>query len=129
VLNHSSTIQIASSLFLLVFWIALVGLAFLVRPWCSDCRRSTFYLKLLSSSPRSPPIDLPLPLRRSGLNLSSPTLWQGDVYSTVVLCTKNCFCWHKQTFMHQGDVEGGGLITTLNSDMSDITCQGQTCPA
>jgi hypothetical protein len=31
--------------------------------------------------------------------------------------------------MCQGDVEGGGLVTALKSDVSDISYHGRTCPA
>jgi hypothetical protein len=39
----------------------------------------------------------------------------------IFTCAKSCFCWHKQTFMHQGDVPGGGLVTTLKSAMLGIS--------
>jgi hypothetical protein len=75
-----------------------------------------FYLEPSSSMSRSSPINLSLHLKRLGLNLSSPTQWQGDVYSTVVLCVKNCF-------MRQGNVEGGGFVIALKFDMWDISYQ------
>jgi hypothetical protein len=41
-----------------------------MEQWCSDCSGSKFYSEPSSSTSRSLPIDLPLPLRRSGPNLS-----------------------------------------------------------
>jgi hypothetical protein len=42
-----------------------------MEQWCSDCKVTISCSESSSSTLRSPPIDLPLPLRRSGPNLSS----------------------------------------------------------
>jgi hypothetical protein len=46
-----------------------------MEQWCNDCKGSKFYSEPLSSISRSPPIDLPLHLRRSGPNFSSCSTW------------------------------------------------------
>jgi hypothetical protein len=45
-----------------------------MEQWCSDCKSSKFYSEPSSSTSRSPSIDLPLPLKRSGPNLSSDSV-------------------------------------------------------
>jgi hypothetical protein len=42
-----------------------------MEPWCSDCKITIVYSEPSSPTSRSPPIDLPLPHRTSGTNLSS----------------------------------------------------------
>jgi hypothetical protein len=42
-----------------------------MEPWCSDCKVTIVCLELSSPTSRSPPINLPLPLRKLGPNLSS----------------------------------------------------------
>jgi hypothetical protein len=82
-LNHSSTIHIASSSFLLVFSVALAGISLFgkvnscctdwlpTKQWCSDSKGSMFCSMPSTPMSRSPPINLQLPRGRLGTTISS----------------------------------------------------------
>jgi hypothetical protein len=89
-----------------------------MEQWCSDCKGSTFYSEPSSSTSKAPQIDLPLPLGRSGLNLSS----QGIVaiivarYGAPARCdrTTSGWSWGDKTDGEGHDRDGDGHVKAVH---------------